>query len=94
MNGTAAAPTTPLFWIISDRMVGSQMLEVQIASSEPSPNSSPTIVLWRCSGREKLQGNEAHELAVVVRRALSGGNRLAAFPHRVRNGRAPSCGGA
>jgi hypothetical protein len=44
-NGTAAAPVAPAFCIIKDRMVGSQMTVVQIASSEPSPNSRPTKVL-------------------------------------------------
>ena len=44
-NGTAAAPVTPFFCTINDRIVGSQMLVVQIASNEPSPNSTPTMVL-------------------------------------------------
>jgi hypothetical protein len=45
-KGTAAvASAAPLFCAIKDRIVGSQMLVVQIASSEPSPNNTPTIVL-------------------------------------------------
>ncbi len=45
-NGTAAvASAAPLFCAISDRIVGSQIIVVQIASSEPRPNNTPTIVL-------------------------------------------------
>jgi hypothetical protein len=45
-NGTAAvASAAPLFCAIKDRLSVSQILVVQIASSETRPNGTPTIVL-------------------------------------------------
>ena len=67
-NGTAAAPMAPLFWIISDRMVGKPDVRGPDRQQRAKPEQQSHDCVAAMLGREKLQRNETHEVAIAVRR--------------------------